>query len=1186
MDTSSFFPSGAAPQRRSRGLVKLLCGVVGLAPVLAFCAPPAAPTNVQAPFVSDTRVRVTWTDNSSDETAFQIIRADVLFSSSGGVVVGTTGANVTSFDDDTVRPGTRYYYWVAARRGAELSSNTPFVYVDVTTVASTASRVEAPTHAQTDGATADSLRLTWKDNSNDETRFDIFRQSGHNYAEWIASVPANTVSYRDTGLDPNTGYSYYVCAVRGGVFSAYAWNYGQTLPITAAGGWDSSYLMYSIPKPAPASGSPPNVTIQGGGDIWDGVDDCSYYYRTLAGDATIVTRVASLTNTNAWAKAGVMIRASLEAGSAHASMLLTAGANAIFEVRPTTYAGTQGTLGAWLSPPYWTKLTRVGNTFTGYISPDGATWTQVGTADLAFPATIYVGVAVSSHWSQFATGVFENLVASGRDAPPPPPTPAWPTDVQVGDITTSSAHLSWIDHADNEDGFKIYRWERSGPELLATVGANVTSFDDTGLPPDTHEQYYIKAFKGDQLSSTAGAFVYSTGGAAPAKPVGPLEMRPDSISATSVHLAWVDGSSDETQFVVERALTSAGKLPDPSAFSPIANLPANTISYLDYGLTPDTHYAYRVRALRGSVLSEAYGGMLVDTPKATNPPPPPPPPPSTWTGRDIGVTGSTGSDSDVPPTVTMNAGGTDIYGNADGFHSMFETITGDATIVAHVASMTNTHSWAKAGVMIRGTLDAGSANAAMVLSPDAPCSFQNRLTQGAATNTTTGAWVNPPYWVKLARTGDTFVGSVSADGAVWTEVSRVTLTLPAQVYIGLVASSHTTAAQTAVSFDHVGVTGSDSPPPPPPSTWTGRDIGATGSTGSDTGVPPTVTMNAGGTDIYGNADGFHSMFESVTGDATIVAHVASMTNTHQWAKAGVMIRGTLDVDSANAAMVLSPDAPCSFQNRLSKGAATNAITGAWVNPPYWVKLSRTGDTFVGSVSADGTAWTEVSRVTLTLPAQVYIGLVGSSHTTSAQTTVSFDHVEVTSASSPPPPPPPTPDWAQQSWPGATGSYTTDPTFSITATSGDIYDQQDSGVFVYQPWSGPGEFVARVDALGNSHPWAKGGFMLRASLAPGAGNAFLAIIAGQGAVFQHRANVASAATTTAGQDWVSAPGSWLKLVRGAGKITAYSSPDGTNWTLLGAVDDDLPTAIYAGFAVSSHNSAASTTATFSGFVWPE
>jgi hypothetical protein len=61
-------------------------------------------------------------------------------------------------------------------------------------------------------------------------------------------------------------------------------------------------------------------------------------------------------------------------------------------------------------PPYWFKLTRVGNSFTGYSSPDGSTWTTVGApAIIAMNPTIYLGPAVTSR----VTG---SLIAAGFDS--------------------------------------------------------------------------------------------------------------------------------------------------------------------------------------------------------------------------------------------------------------------------------------------------------------------------------------------------------------------------------------------------------------------------------------------------------------------------------------------------------------------------------------------------------------------------------------------------------------------------------------------------------------------------------------------------------------------------------------------------------------------------------------------------
>jgi regulation of enolase protein 1 (concanavalin A-like superfamily) len=115
-------------------------------------------------------------------------------------------------------------------------------------------------------------------------------------------------------------------------------------------------------------------------------------------DAEIVARVASLTNTNAWAKAGVMIRENLDANARHAMVAVTPGNGVAFQRRATTGGISAHTAGARVAAPYWVKLTRAGNTFTAHQSANGSTWTQVGSAvTIAMGATAQVGLAATSH---------------------------------------------------------------------------------------------------------------------------------------------------------------------------------------------------------------------------------------------------------------------------------------------------------------------------------------------------------------------------------------------------------------------------------------------------------------------------------------------------------------------------------------------------------------------------------------------------------------------------------------------------------------------------------------------------------------------------------------------------------------------------------------------------------------------
>src|SRR5581483_3076921 len=79
---------------------------------------------------------------------------------------------------------------------------------------------------------------------------------------------------------------------------------------------------------------------------------------------------------------------------------------------------------------------------------------------------------------------------------------------------------------------------------------------------------------------------------------------------------------------------------------------------------------------------------------------------------------------------------------------------------------------------------------------------------------------------------------------------------------------------------------------PAPSTWLDQDIGAVSIPGYLGYTNGTFTVNASGSDIWGNADEFHFVYQPLNGDGAIVAHVLNVQVTDGWAKAGVMIRET------------------------------------------------------------------------------------------------------------------------------------------------------------------------------------------------------------------------------------------------------------------------------------------------------
>jgi hypothetical protein len=166
------------------------------------------------------------------------------------------------------------------------------------------------------------------------------------------------------------------------------------------------------------------MTLTGGGsDIWNNSDQFTFAFKSLGGDGTIVAKVTNMgTGTNTWAKGGVMIRDSLNGGSVHAYMVMsansdgTAGNGASFAYRATEN-GTSGpsvNSTAVVAPPYWVKLERVGDTFTGYTSADGSTWTMIGSQDVVMTAPVYIGICVTSHnAAEQRTVQFEGIKTTG-----------------------------------------------------------------------------------------------------------------------------------------------------------------------------------------------------------------------------------------------------------------------------------------------------------------------------------------------------------------------------------------------------------------------------------------------------------------------------------------------------------------------------------------------------------------------------------------------------------------------------------------------------------------------------------------------------------------------------------------------------------------------------------------------------
>src|ERR1043166_2692495 len=154
-----------------------------------------------------------------------------------------------------------------------------------------------------------------------------------------------------------------------------------------------------------------NIT-GGGTDIGGSSDQFQFSYQQRSGDFDLKTRIASLDLSDPWAEAGLVARESLAAGSRSAGVLATPTiSGCFFQSRGTTNGATSRAGYFPVNyPNTWLRLQRTGNQFTGYAGVDGQSWAFLGTVTLAFPTTVYFGLAVSSHnTNQATTAAFRDV---------------------------------------------------------------------------------------------------------------------------------------------------------------------------------------------------------------------------------------------------------------------------------------------------------------------------------------------------------------------------------------------------------------------------------------------------------------------------------------------------------------------------------------------------------------------------------------------------------------------------------------------------------------------------------------------------------------------------------------------------------------------------------------------------------
>jgi hypothetical protein len=424
--------------------------------------------------------------------------------------------------------------------------------------------------ATTNGASR--IDLAWTDNSTNETGFAIERRQGSGSFTEIARVGANVTTYANTGLSASSGYCYRVLAFGGDGSSSWT---TEACATTAA-------PPPVQPVPVPTLGL--RVRVLGGdlaGLVADGAGVAAWPNRGSEGDA-VQGSASRLPTFHAGSPGGPF------GGRAHVGFNEGSDNDEVLEVLSVTPHGS-GTLIAVF------RQEDVSAHNYGLFAMWGSSTNRggFGTYRSASPNALH-------YWDQTSQWVNSSFTVSAGA----PYVAVWrldgsaALDFQVNGQAQGSTALA----SDIHQPFDRYLIGASEPSTSSRFDGQVAEllYWDRPLPNCERDQVVaaLGAYYGVSVAVSGGVCV---------PPAAPTGLIASASSPEVVTLTWIDASTNETGFMLERRNASG-------SFAQVARLGPSVTAYADVGLVPETPYCYRVRAFNGDGSSANTNEACITTP--------------------------------------------------------------------------------------------------------------------------------------------------------------------------------------------------------------------------------------------------------------------------------------------------------------------------------------------------------------------------------------------------------------------------------------------------------------------------------------------------------------------------------------------------------------------------------------------
>jgi regulation of enolase protein 1 (concanavalin A-like superfamily) len=189
------------------------------------------------------------------------------------------------------------------------------------------------------------------------------------------------------------------------------------------------------------------------------------------------------------------------------------------------------------------------------------------------------------------------------------------------------------------------------------------------------------------------------------------------------------------------------------------------------------------------------------------------------------------------------------------------------------------------------------------------------------------------------------------------------------------------------------------------------DIGKPAIAGTSTIDSNSISITAGGADVWGTKDEFRFSYFEQIGDFDLAARIQSLPAANLYTKAGLMAREELTDNCRHIFFQVFPNnnprnknnGGYEFQYRQLRGGEMKAIYPAKFDgvpefpvnyPNTWIRLKRAGNEFTGYYSADGKNWKVYATYQLELAKKVFLGLAVTSHNTKESATAVFRDISI------------------------------------------------------------------------------------------------------------------------------------------------------------------------------------------------